>query len=204
MSEKTGRSQVDGPDQNRRAFLQGAGAGIGTIAVLPPALASDELNEGFIPFDEGTRFMVGDRGSEMVEMAYRFGHKFEDEHGGCARCTVAALQHAVDFVPRNPGLFRAATCLDGGAAPSGVQNCGGFTGAGIVLGYICGGAAFSRAGLAHKLLHKVAKEYKQAYGSVLCRDARKETGSDCPEVVGRAARWTAKVLVGQFTVPKAE
>ena len=40
-----------------------------------------------------------------------------------------------------------------------------------------------------------------AYGSVLCKDARKADGG-CPEVVGRGARWAAEVLLEEFARPE--
>ena len=105
----------------------------------------------------------------------------------------------------NEDIFRAASCLDGGATPVGVQNCGGFTGCGIVIGHLCGG--ISRDGdefrgdsqLAHELLHKVYAHFKEEYGTVLCQDVRKNVKGGCPEVVGRAAQWGAEVLLAEFS-----
>nr|HPK00799.1 C-GCAxxG-C-C family protein [Candidatus Hydrogenedentota bacterium] len=106
------------------------------------------------------------------------------------------LQQALEMVPEHPGLFRAATCLDAGAAPGAKLSCGCFTGAGIVIGYICGGENFSDRSLAHKLIQQVARKFQKTYGSVLCEDARK--GGKCHVVVGRAVQWTAEVLLAQF------
>jgi hypothetical protein len=106
-------------------------------------------------------------------------------------------------VPVDVDVFRASTCLDGGATPVAVQNCGAFTGAGIVIGHLCGstrGENFTgNAKLAHELLHKVYHRFKEHYGTVLCRDVRKGAEKDCPEVVGLAAKWVAEVLLEEFT-----
>lgn len=107
-------------------------------------------------------------------------------------------------------VFRAASCLDGGATPVGVQNCGGFTGSGIVIGHLCGG--ISRDGdtfkgdsrLAHALLHRVYAYFKDAYGTVLCQDVRKGAKGGCPEVVGKAAQWAAIAILQEFTDYKPE
>ncbi len=141
---------------------------------------------------------------EILDKAYQLGHTYEKQFGGCCRCTLAAIQDAVPFVPVEDSLFRAASCLDGGATPVGVQNCGGFTASGMVIGHLTGdiarngGQFCGGAGLAHRLLHRVYHRFQKAYGTVLCQDARKGTGGDCPEVCGRAARWVAEVLLEEF------
>jgi hypothetical protein len=139
---------------------------------------------------------------ELVEKAYQLGHEYEKKHGGCAQCTVAALQDALPFVDADEDVFRAASCLDGGATPTGLQNCGSFTGCGMIIGYLCGrtrnGQFHGSSGLAHKLLRKVYQRYVDEYGSVLCKDVRKGAEGDCPEVVGRAARWAAEALLEEF------
>jgi len=142
---------------------------------------------------------VGDRGKEIIEKAYKTGHEVEKKHGGCARCTVAALQEAIEFVPKTKALFRAAGCLDGGATPNGIHSCGGFTGSGMVIGWVCGNNEFGDTKLCHKLMRKVHQRFDKEYGSVLCKDVREKANKDCPEVVGRAAMWTAEILLEQFT-----
>ena len=58
--------------------------------------------------------------------------------GGCCQCTLAALQDAMPFLTSDLGLFRAASCLDGGVTPTGLHQCGSFTAAGLAIGYLCG------------------------------------------------------------------
>jgi len=58
-----------------------------------------------------------------------------------------------------------------------------------------------------ELLHKVYHRFAEHYGTVLCRDVRKGAKGNCPEVVGRAARWVAEVLLAEFAgyqVPQTE
>ena len=128
----------------------------------------------------------------------RFGRDLQKKHGGCTRCTVAALQEALAFVPQDAALRRAASCLDGGATPRGVQSCGAFTGAGIFLGWLCGTAEFNNPVLARKLLKQVYQQFESQYGSVLCKDIRPKAASDCPKVVGLAAQWTAEAILSEF------
>ncbi|MBN2508463.1 MAG: C_GCAxxG_C_C family protein [Verrucomicrobia bacterium] len=149
--------------------------------------------------EKGTQVDLRGKGKEMLQRAYQLGYEFEKKHGGCCRCTVAALQRAIDFIPQDDDVYRAATCLDGGATPGGLQNCGAFTGAGIMIGYLCGTAPFGETSLAHRLVRAVYEEFNKAYGSVLCKDVRHKGHGNCPEVVAKASQWTAEAIFRQFT-----
>ena len=196
------RDQPQG--ESRRRFLMQTGGGIafalGSLFVGKVARAEiAELLGG------GKKLDVGSNGEKVIEEAYRIGYEYEKRYGGCAQCTVAALQDSIDFVAINKDVFRAASCLDGGATPTGLQNCGSFTGSGMIIGYLCGRRRDTfggKADLSHKLIHKVYEKFKEQYGSVLCRDVRQKMEQypdKCPRVVGRAARWTAEVLLTEFT-----
>ncbi len=153
----------------------------------------------FKVFDKNSQIDIGHRGKEIIEKAYKLGHEYEGKHRGCCRCTVAALQGAIEFIPKDENVFRTACCLDGGATPTGIHSCGGFTGSGIIIGYLCGAGPFGDTSLAHKLIHEVYERFKDTYGSVLCKDVRKKGKGNCPEIVGRAARWTTEIILRQFT-----
>jgi C_GCAxxG_C_C family probable redox protein len=183
----------------RRDLLQVAGAGLlGVLAAKSGGCAGTQQT-AFKPLSENDRFDVCDRAEEMIEQAYKLGHDFEKKHKGCCRCVVAALQSSIDFIPKDKGLFRAASCLDGGATPTGIQNCGAFTGSGMVIGWICGANEFGDTKLSHKLIRQVYERFERDYGTVICKDIKKQMNRNCPEVVARAAKWTAEVLLGQFT-----
>lgn len=187
--------------QPRRLFLGLAIAGglldFGAAGCGAEQTAEKSIHE-FQPFDEKTRIDIGSKGKDIIEEARRLGHKYEKAHGGCARCTVAALQDAIDFVPKDPHVFRTSCALDGGATPSGAANCGGFTGSGIIIGYLCGSQPFGGTGLAHKLIRQLYERFKKAYGGVLCKEVRSKM-TNCPEVVGSAAAWTTEIILRQFT-----
>lgn len=140
----------------------------------------------------------------IIEEAYRLGCNYEKEHGGCAQCTLAAIQDAVPFLKKDAGVFRAASALDGGATPTGVQNCGSFTGAGMAIGYLCGGRrkpGFEGSNKrAHQLIRKLYQQYQEHYGTVLCNDVREKAEHRCPEVVGNAAKWATQILLDEFGV----
>ena len=186
------------PWQNRRGILRLAGLLIVSTFASQRAEGTEKSEAGFTGLRENDRVDVGTRCADIIEKAYKLGYDYEKGHGGCCRCTVAALQNAMDFVPSSKGLFRAASCLDGGATPTAAQNCGSFTGAGMFIGWMCGREDFGNTTLSHKLIREVFQYFEKEYGSVLCKDVRKKVDGNCPEVVGRACKWTAEVLLRRF------
>lgn len=185
--------------KNRRQVFQLAG--IGLFSSLLPGQAKGEAGHQpeFKVLRENDKIDIGDKAQEIILKAYKLGYDFEKKHGGCCRCIIAALQNSIDFVPKDKDLFRAASCLDGGATPAGIQNCGAFTGSGMALGWLCGADEFADTKLSHRLIRQVYKRFETEYGSVLCKDVKKKINHNCPEVVARAAKWTAEVLLSQFT-----
>jgi Putative redox-active protein (C_GCAxxG_C_C) len=213
--EKVNRGK--GFTESRRQFLRtGTVAGLG-LSGLPVSKAvgtenrkaekGESMKKGqktiykveFKVLDKHDKFDIREQEKEIIKKAYQLGYDLEKEHGGCCRCTVAALQKAIEFIPEDKGLFRAAGCLDGGATPKEVQNCGAFTGLGMVIGWVCGRDGFQKNKLAHNLIRKVYTQFEKEYESVLCRDVKKKAKSDCPVVVANAAKWTTEVLLRQFT-----
>ena len=164
--------------------------------------ADEKSSQSFEPLQEGTRMEIGGSPEQIAQRAYGIGQDLMKQHGGCARCAVAALQEAITSVPADAALRRAASCLDGGATPRGVQNCGAFTGAGLFIGWLCGTAEFKNPVLARKLLKQVYQQFESQYGSVLCKDIKAKAPGDCPKVVGLAAQWTAEAILTQFASRK--
>jgi len=185
--------------KGRREFLQLAGVGLLGTLLTQRTKGADSYKSEFKVLDKNSQIDIGHRGKEIIQKAYKLGHEYEGKHRGCCRCTVAALQGAIDFIPKDEDVFRTACCLDGGATPTGIHSCGGFTGSGIIIGYLCGTNPFGNTGLSHKLIHQVYEKFKDAYGTVLCKDVRKKGKGNCPEIVGRAAGWTTEIILRQFT-----
>ncbi len=189
---------------HRRRFVQTIAGCFGLTAAGCAAGRNPEPEPNAVsplPLSAGQQADVGVRAEEIIERAYALGEHYEAEMKGCAQCTVAALQDAVDFVPADDGVFLASSCVDGGATPTGIANCGSFTGAGMVIGHVCGRSRENFAGhakLSHKLIRRLYDRYREAYGSVLCKDIRTATGGQCPRVVGNGARWTAAILLEEF------
>jgi C_GCAxxG_C_C family probable redox protein len=153
----------------------------------------------FVGLTRDSTFDIGEQGKAIIDRAYQLGHDYQAKQGGCCRCTVAALQQAIGFIPEDKGLFRTASCLDGGATSGGIQNCGAFTGAGMVIGWICAVEGFGDTSLSHQLIRKVSEKFTKDYGSVLCQDVRKGVQKNCSDAVGKASQWTAEILLSQFT-----
>lgn len=193
---------INGIVKKRRVLFQLMGisliSSLITNKVKGQAKNQSEFNE-FKVLGEKDQIDIGDKGKKFIENAYKLGYDIEKKHGGCCRCTVAALQKAIDFIPENKDLFRAASCLDGGATPAGIQNCGAFTGAGMVIGWLCGADNFGNTKFSHRLIRRVYTQFETEYGDVLCKNIRNKVKGNCPEVVARAAKWTAEVLLRQFT-----
>jgi len=132
----------------------------------------------------------------------------------------AALQDV--FGIRNDDIFKAATGLAGGGGAVIDGNCGAYSGAIMVLSHLQGR---TRDGFADRpsmqkafvLVRKIHDKFIQEYGSVICRNVQtkvfgrsfyladpdefqkfEKAGAHsvhCPEVVGKAARWAAEVII---------
>ena len=181
----------------RRTILTAA-VPLGSAAVIGgPSLTY--AAESFVPFDADTKIELdGDR-TAIIERAGTLGNEYETTHHGCARCTVAALQDALPFLPADESVYRTACCLNGGATPTKLANCGAFTGAGIIIGWVAGTPRFEDVSLSHELIRKVHDRFAEEYGSVLCASIRTSVNAECGSVVGKACRWTAEIILDRFT-----
>lgn len=157
-----------------------------------------------------------------AERAYELGKEYEKTCRGCSQCAIAALQDALDI--RNDDIFKAATGLAGGGGSTIDGSCGSYVGAILVLGLLLGRGRdkfddFEGAALPNlELVRKFRDKYIQEYGSVVCRNIQTKVfgrpyyisdpderekfedagghGDDgCPEVVGKAARWMAELIL---------
>lgn len=153
------------------------------------------------------------------ERAYEGGFEYEKNYGGCAQCAIAALY---DVFPelRNEDVFRSATGLGAGVGLTTRGNCGGLTGAVMVISQLYGRDRQDIADpsmkrfVAYRLGRKLVRRFMDAYGSVTCADIQiKMMGRSfdlytegveflnagghttaCTAVVGNAARWAADLI----------
>jgi len=183
---------------SRRKFLGllAAGGGAGVAHARQGAAAARTLTEK-------DKVDVGNRGPELVERASTLAREYIGQYGNCAQATIAALQDALPFIAKSNDVFLAGSALHGGATTTGNASCGGFTGAGIVIGNLCGRAreqASDRAAtkLSTALVRQVAGKFEETYGSVICKDVRAKADKKCGEVVAHAAGWAAEAILKQF------
>jgi C_GCAxxG_C_C family probable redox protein len=134
---------------------------------------------------------------------------------------VAALQDAFDL--RNDIIFKAATALAGGGARAIDGSCGAYTGAILFFGSIVGRERndFKDEAKVRLQTHDLAKrlhdKFIEEYSSVVCQNIQTKTmgrsyylidpdeykkfldaGAHdiyCPDVVGKAAKWAAEILL---------
>ncbi len=165
-----------------------------------------------------------------AEKAYELGKKYEQTYHGCSQCAIAALQDVFNI--RNDDIFKSSTGLAGGAALSCDGSCGAYVGAIMVIGLLLGrerdnfedteGIRFKT----HEMVGKLRKKFIDEYGSVICRNIQTKimgrpyyiadpeeyekfhnAGAHdiyCPEVVGKASRWAAEILLAEKLVPQSK
>jgi len=131
------------------------------------------------------------------------------------------LQDAFDL--RNDIIFKAATALAGGGARAIDGSCGAYTGAILFFGSIVGRERndFKDEAKVRLQTHDLAKrlhdKFIEEYSSVVCQNIQTKTmgrsyylidpdeykkfldaGAHdiyCPDVVGKAAKWAAEILL---------
>jgi C_GCAxxG_C_C family probable redox protein len=156
----------------------------------------------------------------LLDEAYRLGFEYEKTYKGCAQCTIAALQDCLNR--RDDSIFKAASGLSGGCGLTNEGPCGGFTGAALVIGQLCGrdrNDLVDRAGRRHKAydaVEQLFRAFEKEFGSIVCSEVQRGVFgrsyklrdpedrrafeadgahvSKCPDVVGRAARLALTVI----------
>jgi C_GCAxxG_C_C family probable redox protein len=157
--------------------------------------------------------------NETTERAYALAYEFEQKHGACSQCVIAALQETVGGI--DDAVFKAAHALAGGAAKTGQGTCGALAGGMMAISAKYGREreAFEKAHSteAANLAKDLYDRFVDEFGSPICsgvqetifgrsfnlwdpddRQAFEEAGGHldkCPDVVGRAAMWTAAILL---------
>ena len=137
------------------------------------------------------------------------------------QCVITAIQDTFDI--RNDRVFKSVTGLAAGGGASIDGSCGAYSGGIILLSSLLGrerddftdskGILLSN----FEIVRKFHDKFVQDYGSVICRDMQtkifgrpyyladadefekfEKAGAHdlhCPEVVGRAARWVAELII---------
>ena len=151
---------------------------------------------------------------------YTRGYEFEQHHGNCAQCTLAAILEFFNI--QEDALFKAATPLSGGTAGMGNGNCGAYSGGALAIGLFFGRPRKDfgnrdAAKLSSTLTRELRTKFMEEYGGVTChavqqavfgrtfnltdpidRQAFEAAGAHtdkCPHVVGLAAQWAGKIII---------
>lgn len=159
---------------------------------------------------------------ELLKKLYDTAFTNEENFGGCAQCTLAAIKTNLGGISDN--LFQAATGLAGGIAASG-NTCGACTGGILALGSFLG-RDFENFGTekglenkskATEMGRKLLSKFDEAYGSSKCSDIHQKLYGNvyrmylpeekeqflaagghgengCTMVCGKAAQWVAEIL----------
>ena len=159
---------------------------------------------------------------KKMQQLYETAFKNEENYGGCAQCTLSAINE--HLIPISDDIFKAATALAGGGAASG-NLCGAASGAILAISTAIGRdyANFTTAegndnkNKATDLSRKVLDKFEKEYGNFTCEKIQEhlfgksykmylpeekarflEDGGHgnegCTKVCGNAAQWVYEVL----------
>ena len=163
---------------------------------------------------------IGDR----KRIAHDNGYRFEADYHGCAQCTIAAIQDALDL--RNDAVFRAASCLGGGISNSGDGTCGAYCGAAIMIGFLWGrdrdlfNGDRENLQISYDLTQRFRQWFIEKYGNCSCKEVQQfvfgrsfdlldhedkdrfeQAGAHrdkCPEVVGEGAARAVQMILEEM------
>ena len=163
----------------------------------------------------------------LLEKAYTMGSECARKYKGCSQCVVAAVQDLLGI--REDAVFKAATALAGGIGLSGIGPCGGISGGALILSQLVGRERSNIEdpenirSRSYDLAQKLVEAYLEEFGAIACRDVQtkkfgrpyylrdpeekekfQEAGghSDkCPDVVGKAAQMTVKIILDEGLLP---
>jgi C_GCAxxG_C_C family probable redox protein len=163
----------------------------------------------------------------LLQKAYDMGSECARKYKGCSQCVVAAVQDLLGI--REDAVFKAATALAGGIGLSGIGPCGGLSGGVLILSQLIGRERSNIEdpenvrSRSYDLAQKLIEAYLDEFGAIACRDVQiKKFGrpyylrdpqekqkfqdagghSDkCPDVVGKAAQMTVKIILDEGIFP---
>lgn len=173
---------------------------------------------------------VEDKKKEILDKAYKMGQEYERRYKGCSQCTVAAVQDLFDI--RDDAVFKAASGFAGGVGITLVGPCGGLSGGVMVLSQLCGRERSNfddpsrTRGRSFDTAKRLIDAFTAEFGSINCRDIQtrqfgrsyylrdedeykkfEEAGAHshkCPDVVGRAARMVAEIILDEDLIAANE
>ncbi|WP_455278856.1 C-GCAxxG-C-C family protein [[Eubacterium] cellulosolvens] len=157
---------------------------------------------------------------KKMEKAYELGFKYERDYGSCPQCTFAAVSEILGKESKE--IFKVIDGLAGGLGRTTNGTCGALTGGVAKISQRYGREDFPNLGQREKcmtLAKKLHDRFIEEYGSVICKDVQtkimgrsydfwnpkereefdKAGGhtDKCPDVVGKAAKWTVEILIDE-------
>jgi C_GCAxxG_C_C family probable redox protein len=163
----------------------------------------------------------------LLKKAYDMGSECARKYKGCSQCVVAAVQDLLGI--REDAVFKAATALAGGIGLCGIGPCGGISGGVLILSQLIGRERSNiedpenTRSRSYDLAYKLVEAYLEEFGAISCRDVQikkfgrpyylrdpqeKEkfqdaggNGDKCPDVVGKAAQMTVRIILDEGLFP---
>lgn len=157
---------------------------------------------------------------KKMKKAYDLGFKYERDYGSCPQCTFAAVSEILGNESKE--IFKAIDGLAGGLGRTTNGTCGALTGGVVAISHRYGREDFPNLGQREKcmtLAKKLHDRFIEEYGCVVCKDVQtkimgrsydfwnpkereefdKAGGhtDKCPDVVGKAAKWTVEILIDE-------
>lgn len=165
-----------------------------------------------------------DQKQHLAGIAAERARACEARYHGCAQCTLAGIQDALEI--QDDLLFRAATGLAAGGGLTTDGTCGAYTGAVMVMSSLYGrrktridgdqDAKYAGFDLARRLRNR----FFDQYGTLQCRAIHRRTmgrefdlwdtaekaaferagahSTHCPIVCGRAAKWAVELVMQEI------
>ena len=172
--------------------------------------------------------MVEER-EKVLEKAYDKGFEYEKEYGFCSQAVLSAIQDVFGGVDNK--VIESSHALAGGGALVGDGTCGACAGSMMAISAFFGRNRdqFNEGEIgdwmkSSEVSKKVRERFSDEFGSVICNDiqedifgrsynlwdsedfkAFEDAGAHedkCPSVTGRAAKWTAEILLEEGIEPK--
>ena len=169
--------------------------------------------------------------NELCDAAEKKAALFEQKHHGCAQCVLAALMEVFPQI-RHLDAFKSATGLAGGVGLTVEGSCGGLTGGVMALSLFYGrqlenisdpeGQRF----ISYRLAARLHDRFVQEYGTSICGKIHQQVmgqtyrlnrpkewdrfleagghSEKCPQVVGKAARWTTEIIAAEEAIQGRE
>ncbi len=115
----------------------------------------------------------------LLQKAFDLGFKYERDYRGCAQCAIAGIFDAIGI--KDEIVYKAGSGLAGGGGECTDGNCGGYTGASMVMASFFGRTRAKEAseeGRADKydsfrMTRALHDKFEEKFGSVLCSGVQK-------------------------------